>query len=837
MKFKTLLLIFFFVGTLLAENVAHYAWPKKANEWGTITNNIKSIPLKHWQLTGLSKEKDVDIPLLLKNVKEITFGTKVTLPKKRRVGEEVFLFTQNIHGACYFYANNHLLGLSPNSTNPLRFKIPADFFEQDSVLNLTLKIKRVESAEKGFPNIVYNLSEERFLGLGGMVYLQLVNPPTVTISQMNVVKKEIQFYLNYQYTIEANGPIKRLKVEENFFRSSTGKSLYKKIRYSQEIRGNTITLSGTFPLSNEDLWSPESPELLQFSVKGQLTTDSGTQTFSFGQTFGARKIKIEKQKFFLNANPLQIKGITLHFSPVVFNNGNYHADLKEMFEFLKQLNFNAIRLANTLPDAVVLNLADSLGLMVFAEFPIWRFPAEFFAENFLLESGKNICQQIKPYYQNHPSLAAVGLGQEIPLHLASTQKFMFILNSKLKTNLNVLTYISPIPAFPLPPERVSDFYLFDRYLPIHFLQPDAELRSFALIGKIGHLTPDLLKDKNNDELHQVNRSLLIKNEIFKALNDFQPNGGFVECLHDWFTEYPNDFDLSKQSQQKVPLGFLDENKKQKTWVKLLADPWQFDEATLLDQYSEQKPYTNFFSILMTLSTLLFFGIYRRVPRLRENVRRSLRHSYGFFVDLRERRIIPYFNSITVEIFISLVLAVFLSSQIYFFHKSLWLQEILAIFLIPLGVFKQYLQFSQNKLIITTFIFLLFMIIPFIGALILKILAWANRSKIRFRQGFATISWAAAPLIWFFPVSLVSYHYMLFQYPLQWLWIALAFFLLWTQIRLINGIHILFITKTSKVFFILLLCYFIPILIFWAIFNPPNYWVDYLQLMVNARSLF
>ncbi len=837
MKLKTLLLIFFFVGALLAKNVVHYAWPKKANEWGTITNTIQSIPLEHWHITGLAKEKDVDIPLLVKNVKELTFSTTVTLPKKRQDGEEVFLFAQGIHGACYFYANNHLLGLSPNSTNPLRLKIPADFFEQDSVLNLTLKIKSVESAHNGFPKIVYNLSEERFLGLGSMVYLQLVSSPTVTINQMNVEKKENRFYLNYQYTIKANAPVKRLKVEENFFSSTTGKTLYKKIRYSQEIRGNSISLSGAFPLSSEDLWSPAFAERLQFSLKGELTTASGTKTIHFGQAFGARKIKIEKQKFFLNGSPLQIKGITLHFSPVVFNNGNYHDALKEMFEFLKQLNFNAIRLAHMLPDAVVLHLADSLGLMVFAEFPIWRYPDEFFTENFLLEAGKNICQQIKPYYQNHPSLVAIGLGQEIPLHLPSTQKFMFILNGKLKGNLNILTYISPIPAFPLPPERVSDFYLFDRYLPIHFLHAEAALRSFALIGKIGQLRPDLLKSKINDEAHHVNRSLLIKNEIFKALNDIQPNGGFVECLHDWYTEYPNAFDLTKQSQQKVPLGFLDENREPKSWVKLLADPWQFDDATLLDQYSEQKPYTNFFSILMTLSTLLFFGIYRRVPRLRENVWRSLRHSYGFFVDLRERRIIPYFNSITVEMFIALVLAVFLSSQIYFFHKSLWLQEILAIFLIPLGVFKQYLQFSQNKLIITTFLFLFFVVIPFIGALILKILAWANRSKIRFRQGFATISWAAAPLIWFFPVSLVSYHYMLFQYPLQWLWVGLAIFFLWTQIRLINGIHILFVTKTSKVFFILLLCYFIPILIFWAIFNPPNYWVDYLQLMVNARSLF
>ncbi len=837
MKINTLLLLLSFTGALLAKNVIHYDWPTKTNEMGFSANFSRSIPLTKWHLSSSSGEKEIEIPLLFKNLKEITLRKKITLPANRKAGQEVYLVAQDIQGACYFYVNKHLLGVSPNSPNPLRFKIPADLLEEDSNLELTLKIKSVETPDNGFPNIVYNLSEERYIGLGSVLYLQLVDFPMVSINQLTLTSRKGRFYLHYEYEIQAAGPIQDFKVEENFLQPSEEKPIYKKLRYSRDVRGNTITLSGSFPLSQDHLWTPDSPRQLHFSVQGQLTTSSGTESFNVEQSFGARSIKIVKQKFYLNNNPLQIKGISLHFAPAIFDNSNYRQDLKQMLEFIKGLHFNAIRLSHMFPDGVLLNLADSLGLMVFAEFPVWRYPAEFFAENFLLEAGKTICQQIKPFYQNHPSLVAVGLGQEIPLHLPATQKFMFILNGKLKANLNVLSYISPIPGFPLPPERVSDFYLYDRYLPVHFLPATTELRSFALIGKIGLLTPELLKEENNEESHQVNRSLLIKNEIYKALNDLQPNGGFIECLYDWFTEYPNEFALNPQNKQKIPHGFLDENGEPKAWVKLLADPWQFDEATLLDQYTDQKPYSNFFSILMTISTIIFFGIYRRVPRLRENVWRSLRHSYGFFVDLRERRIIPFLNSITVEMFTSLVLAVYLSSQIYFFHKSFWLQEIVAIFLVPLGLFKQYLQFSQNKLLITVFIFLLFVLLPFLGAFILKIVAWANRSKIRFRQGFATISWASAPMIWFFPVSLISYHYLLFQYPLQWLWLLLAIFIIWTQIRLINGIHILFIAKTSKVFFILLLCYFIPILIFWAIFNPPNYWVDYLQLMVNAQSLF
>ncbi len=838
MKLKSVVLTFVFSGLLLAQTTVQFKWPAVQKFTGKSSSSLQFFELADWEMrTPKGQSQSIHLPFLISETPFLTLAKNVQLPSPLPTGATIYLMAQGIWGSTYFYVNEHLVGVSANASNPLRLQIPEDYWKADSVLNLVLKIRQPQSADQGFPTIVYNFSEKQFIGPGAMIYLVVEKKPHLNLLDLTLQRSENGFVLHYQYEILDAQPMQSIKINERIVRSSDGKIFLKKQRFSRQFNRKNIVLKGTVPLPANALWSPENPQILQLTLEAEVSYEKGKTTLQLTQDFGARTIEQNRKKFFINGQPTIVKGMVYHFSPTIFSEQSYYAQLKQFLSFVRAQGFNALRLNHFLPDEVVLHLADSLGLMIFAEFPIWRFPAEFFNENFLLEAAKNIATQIRPFYLRHPSLVAIGLGQEIPLHAPITQKFMFILNGKLKSQLPVLTYLSPIPGFPLPPEHVADFYLYDRYQPVHFLNLVPHLRAFALLGKIGLLPAEMLTNEGSDETQQLNRSLFIKNEIYKTLNDLQPNGGFVECLYDWFTQYPNNFSIVQPALNLVPLGFLTSTGQPKAWTKLLANPWELTDTGLIDQFSDHKPRTNFFSILMTFSTILFFAIYRRVPRLRENFRRSLRHSYGFFVDLRERRIIPFFNSITISMFISLVAAVFLASQIYYYHHSLWLQEILAVILVPLGIFKYFLQLSQNKIIITALLFTAFVFIPVLGAVLLKILAWINRSKIRFRQGFATIAWAGAPLAWFFPVSLVTYHWLFLQQPSQWLWIIFALFVLWTQIRIVNGLHILFIAKTSKVFTILLLCYFVPILIFWALFNPPGYWVDYLQLLVKAQSLF
>ncbi len=824
-------IVFLLLVQILSGSPVNFFW-KNQTPFSENSNSTQIVPLETWQS---GDGQTFSAPFVVPDQRELRLKTITKFPQLKN-GQRLFLETQGIAGVCYIYVNDNLLGLVGNGLNPFTVQIPAEFLNSDSLMQIELRLIHPASPKEGFPSIVYTYADEQFLGLPRPIYLKIENPFTISNVQFNLQFTEKEVKAQYRYTVRFANIPPGVRLTETVRNALTGATIFRKMRYSREINRPELTIEGEIPLNQNLLWSPQNPVQLIFRIEAE-TYGKFKRKIYREMTIGARKFVLKKGQFYLNQKPLNIRGMVYHQNLRAFSEKDYAAKVKMDLTFAKQKGFNAVRLAHFLPDETFLQLADSLGLLVFAELPIWRYPASFFAENYLLEISKKVLTQIPHFYARHPSFVALGLGQEVPVHQAVVQKFMFILKSKIKNAIDILTYISPIPDKPLPPEKVADFYMFDRYRPVQQWQLNSKSLNFPLVGKIGVLTREILQQEQLEAPHQLDRGFFLKGEIYSALHLLQTNGGFVESFQDWYCAFPNVLVNLDQTPFLVPQGLLTLENKPKPWVKLIKDFWQTDETALTQNINARTRPTNFFSILMTLGAVFFFTLYRRLFRLRENFRRSLRHSYGFFVDLRERRIIPLFNSITVGILIALTLSIFVASQIYFFHSSFWLQEIMAVFLAPIGLFKDYLRYSQNKYILTFVLFFLFLLLPFLGALLVKMFAWMNRTKLRFRQGLAVIYWSGAPFVWFFPFSLISYHWLYYQMPLKWLWMLMAFFVLWVNFRMINGFHILFITKTSRVFSVLLLCYFIPLLIFWALFNPPVYWVDYLKLLTQARSLF
>ncbi len=835
MKYGFILLTLLLIFQATAQKIITYNWG--AAPCAERQKNERTVfPLNNWQLQTNGQSSTVQAPFVVADAGKISVGTHFTLNRKLRTSGNLYLISGGIKGSASIYLNGHLISFVSNAQQPFKILLPTEFLTDDSLQSIRLKIKQPENTHEGFPLIVYTYSESHVIGLFAPMCITMESKPVITGFQQQILPAENGFKLSYSYRVNINGDFSRLQLDEVFQRDTDGKAIFHKIRFAKDLSSKALLIHGEFPLNKQSVWNTDTPQTITLHIKLNLfgkTKRIVNQTFRFG----ARTFTWRKGQFYLNGQLIPIHGITWHQNLRRFNQKNYRQTLTSDLQSLKSLGINAVRFSHFLPDTQFLHLCDSLGFLVFAELPLWRFPKSFFQENYLLEMAKNTCLQMTPFYQQHPSLVAVGLGTEIPIEDPATQKFMFILKGKIKSLLPVLTYVSPIPGRSLPPEKVADFYLVDQYHPLNVLQ-DAEIfKSASLVGKIGVLTEDIFRKEQKEKEHEINRGLFLKEEIGKTLFQFKTAGGFIESFQDWFVPYPSLIIQNSQAPYIIPQGLFQVNGEPKTWTKLLDKPWAVEESAVIQTAPKNKRPTNFFSILVTLIVLLFFSLYRRLPRLRENMQRSLRHSYGFFVDMRERRIIPLLNSITVGIFFSLIVAAFISSQIYFYHNSYWMQEIMAVIFVPLGLFNYYLKISQSYWLLTLVLFLIFFLLPFIGAIGVKIFSVFSRVKIRFRQGIAVLFWSGAPLLWFFPISLISYHWVFYHQSAEIFWIILGLFFLWIHFRLVKGLHILFFAGSTTVFIVLLLCYSVPLLIFWALFNPPSYWFDYLKLLMNAQALF
>jgi hypothetical protein len=285
-----------------------------------------------------------------------------------------------------------------------------------------------------------------------------------------------------------------------------------------------------------------------------------------------------------------------------------------------------------------------------------------------------------------------------------------------------------------------------------------------------------------------------------------------------------------------PFGIFDRNYLPRPFSQTL--PYLLNSSTIkttniitLDKSS------NFFSILAFISSIIFLLIYKRNFRFRENLIRSLIHPYGFFVDLRDRRIISTLNSTILGVFTSLQMANFAGAYLFFYHDNLRTQEYLVTISTMLKMRVSYLSFTQEPWQIVLILLVLFYMIHLIVAMLLKFASFIQRVHIRFRQGLAVSNWSGSHAVFFIPLSMFGYYLFEQNVLSNILWPIFIFFFIWFNFRLANGIRVLFILRPLKIIIIMILTYMVIIVTLLVYTDIPIEVYEYFKLLGNTDGLF
>ena len=121
-------------------------------------------------------------------------------------------------------------------------------------------------------------------------------------------------------------------------------------------------------ISNVELWSTESPKLYKMQIK---VVKNGEIKDVLEKRIGFRKIKCDKKRFYLNGEPLFLRGVCKH--EMVGDSGHTvsYADVRRDMEIIKELGCNFVRLVHYPHGTAVLDIADELGLLVSEEPGLW----------------------------------------------------------------------------------------------------------------------------------------------------------------------------------------------------------------------------------------------------------------------------------------------------------------------------------------------------------------------------------------------------------------------------------------------------------------------------------
>lgn len=173
--------------------------------------------------------------------------------------------------------------------------------------------------------------------------------------------------------------------------------------------GNMTNIN--FVLPAFERWSPEKPTCYTVIVSSQRDRVQ--------EKIGFRTIQTNDKQILLNGKPVFLRGISLHEEiPQQMRRAYSQQDAVQLLGWAKELGCNMVRLAHYPHDESVTRLADSLGLLVWSEIPVyWTID---FTSPVVLEKAGNQLDEMITRDHNRASIIIWSVGNETPVSIART---------------------------------------------------------------------------------------------------------------------------------------------------------------------------------------------------------------------------------------------------------------------------------------------------------------------------------------------------------------------------------------------------------------------------------
>ncbi|MBA4053293.1 MAG: glycoside hydrolase family 2 [Marivirga sp.] len=175
---------------------------------------------------------------------------------------------------------------------------------------------------------------------------------------------------------------------------------------SSVVTINEQVFEWTATLRRAVLWSPSDPQL--YTIHVSVTSPSGVHTRR--EKIGFREFTFEKQgPFMLNSKRLLLKGTHRHEDHAGIGSAMTEGMMRKEMIMMKEMGVNFIRLGHYQQSRIILNLCDSLGILVWEEIPWCRGGL---GNVTYQQQARNMLTNMIHQHYNHPSVIIWGLGNE-----------------------------------------------------------------------------------------------------------------------------------------------------------------------------------------------------------------------------------------------------------------------------------------------------------------------------------------------------------------------------------------------------------------------------------------
>jgi beta-glucuronidase len=324
---------------------------------------------------------------------------------KSNSADKIFLYFGAVNYRADVYLNGWKLGVHIGGFTPFNFQVPDALLKEKGNF-LVVRVDNKRSAE-GVPTL--NTDWWNYGGITRSV--KLIELPAVAIRDYVIQLKpgieknaEVEGWIKLDSVISGDQvriEIPALKLNKVF-----------------PVTGKKIPVH--FILPSFQHWSPENP------VCYQVIISNGSDRME--EKIGFRTIETRGREILLNGKPVFLRGVCIHEEiPQEGRRAYSQQDAIQLLGRAKELGCNMVRLVHYPHDESMTRMADSLGIMVWSEIPVyWTID---FANAAVLENAEKQLTEMITRDHNRASIIIWSVGNETPVSATRTHFMKTLVDS------------------------------------------------------------------------------------------------------------------------------------------------------------------------------------------------------------------------------------------------------------------------------------------------------------------------------------------------------------------------------------------------------------------------
>lgn len=318
--------------------------------------------------------------------------------QKTKSSDKVFIYFGAVNYRADVYLNGKKLGMHKGGFTSFNFEIP------DSILKTKNNYLVVKVDNKRYADEIPTLNTDwwNYGGITRDVMLIEIPSNSAIVDYTIQLKKTPGVVSN-----EAEGTVKLMNATDG--ENVTIEIPELKFKQAFTVQENKAVVNFTLPAFQR--WSPETPKCYKVIISGRAD--------KVEEKIGFRTVEVKGKQILLNGKQVFLRGISIHEE--IAQEQRRAKNLKDAEQLLgmaKELGCNMVRLAHYPHNENMSRLADSIGLLVWSEIPVyWTID---FTSKEVLEKAKGQLREMITRDHNRASIIIWSVGNETPVSDART---------------------------------------------------------------------------------------------------------------------------------------------------------------------------------------------------------------------------------------------------------------------------------------------------------------------------------------------------------------------------------------------------------------------------------